>query len=508
MVAANCSGFACLLHVELDSSDSAFVVNPLRCFGVSWREIPVSAQPVFDIAGAHGILRRTISEDEMKMTKRLAVALVAVLLAANLVVATRIYSQAAATKSDKENPYKQLELMTRVMETIRTQYVDTNKVDYQELTYGALKGMVGSLDPHSQFMEPEVYEDMKSDTEGKFGGLGIQIGLSKEGFLTCIAPIEDTPAARAGLLPGDRIIKIEGKVTDRMSLQDAVKQLRGEPGTKVTFTVFRQKAKDPGDRIKDYTIIRDLVKVDSVKDAKLIEDGIGYIRITQFNEPTADEFEKALTSLEATGLDALIIDLRNNPGGLLESARKIASKFVPAGQLIVSTEGRDLSQKIVYRSERGKKRLECPLVVLVNSGSASGSEIVAGALKDLQRAVLVGEKTFGKGSVQSILALPDGSALRLTTAKYYTPSHQVIHEHGIEPNIVVPISEDDERKLMLQRARANLPPEEGTEKEKPVEDVQLSRAVDVLKGVKLFTKQTRSAKPVAANFVAKPSARP
>jgi carboxyl-terminal processing protease len=433
----------------------------------------------------------------MKMTRRLTVAAVVALLGLNLVVAVRIYSQ-AAPKAEKDNPYRQLELLTRVMEMIRKDYVDTNKVDYQELTYGALKGMVGGLDPHSQFMEPAVYDDMKQDTEGKFGGLGIQIGFSKEGFLTCIAPIEDTPAARAGLLPGDRIIKIEGKITDKMSLQDAVKQLRGEPGTKVTFTIFRVKAKEPGDKIKDYTIERAEIKVESVKDAKLIEDGIGYIRVTQFNEPTAAEFERVLANLEAKGMEALIIDLRNNPGGLLESARQISSKFVTAGQLIVSTEGRDLAQKIVYRSDRGKKRLDCPLVVLVNGGSASGSEIVAGALKDLKRAVLVGEKTFGKGSVQSILQLPDGSALRLTTAKYYTPSHQVIHEQGIEPNIIVPMSEDDERKLMMQRARVNLPPEEGAEKEKPVEDVQLSRAVDVLKGVKLFTKQSKAAKAVAA----------
>ncbi len=435
----------------------------------------------------------------MKLTKRLSVALIGLLLGLNLMVAARIYSEASA-KPDKENPYAQLELLTRVMELIRKDYVDTEKLSYRDLTYSALKGMVGSLDPHSQFMEPEVYQDMKEDTEGKFGGLGIVISMSKEGFLTVVAPMEDTPGARAGLLPGDRIIRIEGKVTDKMSLQEAVRQLRGEPGTKVKITVFRQKAKDPGERIKDYVIERAEIKVESVKDAKMLGDGIGYIRITQFNEPTADEFEKALVKLEEQGMSALVIDLRNNPGGLLESARKIASKFVPAGQLIVSTEGRDPTQKIVYRSERGKKRLDYPIVVLVNNGSASGSEIVAGALKDLKRAVLVGERTFGKGSVQSILPLPDGAALRLTTAKYYTPSHQVIHEQGVEPNILVPMSEDDERKLMLQRARANLPPEDDAtvEKEEPVVDVQLERAVDVLKGVKLFAQQAKSAQATLA----------
>jgi carboxyl-terminal processing protease len=424
------------------------------------------------------------------MTKRITITVVAVLLGANLFFAAKIYSE-ATSRGDKDNPYNQMELITQVMELIRKDYVDTDKVAYTNLTYGALKGMLSSLDPHSQFMDPQGYQDMKEDTEGKFGGLGIQIGMSREGFLSVIAPIEDTPASRAGILAGDRIIKIEGKPTDRMNLQEAVRQLRGDPGTKVTITIFRAKAKDPGDKIKDYTLTRDIIKVDSVKDVKMLSNNIGYIRITQFNEPTANEFEKALTKLEDQGMDALIIDLRNNPGGLLESARQIASKFVPAGDLIVSTEGRDPTQKLVYRADRGKKRLTYPIVVLVNNGSASGSEIVAGALQDLKRAVLVGETTFGKGSVQSILALRDGSAVRLTTAKYYTPSHKVIHEHGITPDIIVPVSEEDERKLAEQRVRAEVPAEEAVPKVEKIPDVQLERAIDVLKGVKLFARQAK-----------------
>jgi carboxyl-terminal processing protease len=433
--------------------------------------------------------------------KRITVGLVVVLLGINLAIAARIYSE-ASTKQDKDNPYAQMELITQVMELVRKEYVDTNSVAYKDLTYGALKGMLNSLDPHSQFMEPQVYEDMKEDTEGKFGGLGIQISMSKEGFITVIAPMEDTPAWRAGILPGDRIIKISGKVTEKMSLSDAVHQLRGDPGTKVTITVFRSKAKDPGDKIKDYTIERAFIDNPSIKDGKMLEDGIGYVRITQFNEPTADEFEAALTKLEAKGMTALIIDLRNNPGGLLESARKIASKFVPAGELIVSTEGRDLAQKIRYTSERGRKRLTYPIVILVNAGSASGSEIVAGALQDLHRAVLVGETTFGKGSVQSIIQLRDGSALRLTTAKYYTPSHKVIHEHGVTPDIIVPITEEDERKLVEQRARAGLPQDDTTEKTAPIADIQLDRAIDVIKGVKLFSKQLKVAKQGASGATA------
>jgi carboxyl-terminal processing protease len=425
--------------------------------------------------------------------KRVTIAVIVVLLGINLAIAAKIYSEASA-KQDKDNPYAQMELITRVMELVRKEYVDADKAAYTNLTYGALKGMLNSLDPHSQFMEPQVYQDMKEDTEGKFGGIGIVISMSKEGFLTVVAPMEDTPGAKAGLMPGDRIIKIDGKVTEKLGLQEAVRLLRGDPGTKVTITMFRSKAKDPGAKIKDFTIERAEIKVDSVKDEKILTDGIGYIRVTQFNEPTADEFEKALNNLEEKGMTALILDLRNNPGGLLESARKVASKFLPSGELIVSTEGRDLAQKTVYRSDRSKKRLSLPLVVLVNEGSASGSEIVAGALQDLKRAVLVGETTFGKGSVQSILQLGDGSAVRLTTAKYYTPSHKVIHEHGVTPDIIVPVSEENERKLLEQRARANLPPDETVEKTEPVTDVQLDRALDVIKGVKLFARQLKMTK--------------
>src|SRR5258706_4935761 len=394
--------------------------------------------------------------------KRITVALIVVLLGINLAIAAKIYSE-ASTKQDKDNPYAQMDLMTQVMELVRKEYVDGNAVSYRDLTYGALKGMVNSLDPHSQFMEPKAYEDMKEDTEGKFGGLGITISMSKDGFITVVAPMEGTPGARAGLLPGDRIIKIDGKVTEKMGLQDAVRQLRGDPGTSVTITIFRAKAKEAQDKVKDYAITREEIKVESVKDAKILQGGIGYVRITQFNEPTPKEFDESLTQLEKKGMDALIIDLRNNPGGLLEAARKIASKFVPAGELIVSTEGRDLAQKIVYRSDRGKK-LNIPVVVLINNGSASGSEIVAGALQDLKRAVLVGETSFGKGSVQSIVSLPDGSAVRLRTANNYTPSHKVIHEHDVVPDIVVPLSEEDERKLLEQRAKAGVPADENAEK--------------------------------------------
>ncbi|MCS7049577.1 MAG: S41 family peptidase [Verrucomicrobiae bacterium] len=423
--------------------------------------------------------------------KRVVTILVVAILGVNLALAARIYS-AATEKTAADDPYAQFKLAAQVMELIRANHVDGDKVSYQRLTYDALKGMVSSLDPHSQFMEPEMYQDMQTETEGKFGGLGIVISMSKDNALTIVAPMEDTPGARAGLLPGDRIIKIDGRPTEKMTLQEAVKLLRGEPGTKVTISVFRPKAKDPGERLKDYTIERAEIRVESVKDVKMLTDNIGYIRITQFNQPTADEFRKALDKLEKQGMDALVIDLRNNPGGLLEAAIKVASEFVPRGELIVSTEGRDPRQTQRYYSVGGKRRPNYPIAVLINGGSASASEIVSGALQDTKRAVVVGETSFGKGSVQSVIKLSDGSALRLTTAKYYTPSHRVIHEHGVTPDILVPISEEVERKLMEQRARANLPPEEG-EKVEPVPDEQLDRAVDVLKGVKLFARQMKAA---------------
>jgi carboxyl-terminal processing protease len=430
------------------------------------------------------------------MLKRIVIVLVVALLGVNLVIAAKIYSDATG-KAENENPYAQMELLTKVMELIRKDYVDADKTSYTNLTQGALRGMLNSLDPHSQFMDQQAYKGLEEETEGKFGGIGIQIGLSKEGFLTAIAPMEDSPAAKAGILPGDRIVKIAGRPTEKMSLDEAIKNLRGDPGTKVTLTIFRAKTQDPALRFKDYTLTRAEIKVDSVKDAKILTDGIGYIRVTQFGKHTVDDFEKALDKLSKQGMDALVLDLRNNPGGLLEAARGVASKFIPAGQIIVSTEGRDSSRNPPpYRSDREKKWLNLPVVVLVNGGSASGSEIVAGALQDLRRAVLVGETTFGKGSVQSILSLGDGTALRLTTAKYYTPSHKVIHEHGITPDIEVILTEEDERKLLEQRMRANLPPSEDDEiKPAPIADVQLDRAVDVLKGVKLLTKQAKKAKP-------------
>lgn len=391
---------------------------------------------------------------------------------------------------NKDSPYDNIEIFANVMEIIRKDYVDGEKLTYQDLTYGALKGMLNTLDPHSQFMEPASFEDMKQDTGGQFGGIGIVIGV-KDGVITVISPMEDTPGFKAGLLSGDKIIRIEGKATDRMTLQDAIKMLRGPPDTKVTITILRPKNRD----IKEMTITRASIKVESVKDVRMLPDKVGYVRITQFNEPTADELDKALIKLEKEGMIALVLDLRGNPGGLLESAVSVCGKFLPKGELVVFTEGRNIGVKNFYRVREDRMHPRYPIAVLINEGSASASEIVAGALQDTRRAIIVGETSFGKGSVQSVVPLRDGSAIRLTTAKYYTPSKKVIHEHGITPDIIVPMSEE-EWNHVIQR-RSQVVSEDGNDKEtkapmienkenSQMRDTQLDRAADLLKGINTY----------------------
>ena len=385
------------------------------------------------------------------MKRKILYGFLGLLLIFNLVVGVKVLTSSAAADSDDAG-YENLTVFTRALQLIRQDYVDANKIGYRDLTYSALRGMLASLDPHSQFMEPTDFRDMQDETRSEFGGLGIVVS-TKDGVLTVVSPMEDTPGFRAGILPGDQILRINGTTTEKMSLQDAINLLRGDPGQKVTLTIFRPSNKET----KDYVLQREIIKVASVKDAKILDQSItgnfkiGYLRITQFNEPTAQELDQKLNELQAKGMQALIVDLRYNPGGLLTSAVDVCGLFLPPKTMVVYTEGRDASQRREYdTSKNEKQRPNFPMVLLVNSGSASGSEIVAGALKDLNRAILVGETTFGKGSVQSVIQLPDGSALRLTTAKYYTPSKQVIHEKGITPNIKASLSPDQERALLLR----------------------------------------------------------
>ena len=420
------------------------------------------------------------------MKKRLFLS--SILLFTTLMLLTsRTFSAKQVAAGVDDSPYESLSILTRALQLIRQDYVDEKKISYRDLTYAAMRGMMQSLDPHSQFMAPKDFKGMQEETDSQFGGLGVVVSM-KDGAVTIISPMEDTPGFKAGLLPGDQVVKVNGRSTDKMQLSDVIQLLRGKPGEKVTITVFRPATKE----IKDFTIERALIKVDSVKDAKLIPSEtpgdfkVGYLRITQFNKPTAEDLAKKLNELEAQGMQALVLDLRCNPGGLLESAVKVCAEFLPPNQMVVYTEGRVPSQKKIYRTpEKGKQRAKYPVAILVNGSSASASEIVAGALKDLNRAILVGETTFGKGSVQSVIQMPDGSALRLTTAKYYTPSKQVIHEKGVTPNIQVALSPEQEKLLLLMRREES--PTEAVKKELVnFHDSQLDRAVDALKGALIY----------------------
>ena len=398
--------------------------------------------------------------------------------------------QPASTPAE-DSGYNEIATFAKAIELIRQDYVDGDKVTYHDLIYAAMKGMLSSLDPHSQFMDPDDFKDMQDDTRSRFNGLGVEVAL-KDGILTVVTPMEGTPAAKAGVLAGDEILKINGISTEKLSLQDAVDVLRGEPGQKITLTILRPSNK----QLKDFALERQEIKVASVKGARLLapeltgQFKVGYVRLVQFNEPTADEFGKALDELQKQGMQALVLDLRNNPGGLLNSAIDVLGQLLPANTRVVSTQGRASSQQHEYATPVGvKERPHFPVVVLVNEGSASGSEIVAGALKDLHRAIVVGETTFGKGSVQNVMQLPDGSALRFTTAKYFTPSKQVIQGNGVVPNILVPLTPDQERAVASLRNDDKIQPADATAIIK-AKDLQLLRGIDALKGVMIYAEQT------------------
>jgi carboxyl-terminal processing protease len=423
------------------------------------------------------------------MKRRITYGLVLLALGANLFIGTRMYL-ATAQAAEKDSAYPSLELFSVVLERVRKDYVDGQNLKYQDLVYGALKGMLNTLDPHSEFMEADKYKELQNDTQGAFGGLGIVISM-KDNFITVVSPMEDSPGCKAGILSGDRIIKIDGKSTEKMNVQDAVKYLRGDPGTKVSITTFRPTS----NKMQDYTLARAIINIDMVKDINskkefpLDENKIGYVRLVQFGEKTSSDLETALRKMK--GMQGLILDLRWNPGGLLEQAVDVCEKFLPRGQLVVSTEGRNAAQNSIRRAMGHDEIHGIPIVVLVNLGSASASEIVAGCLQDVKRAIILGEKTFGKGSVQSILPLMDGSALRLTTAKYFTPSHKVIHEEGITPDISVPMSDQEERDIVLQRMPGGIESLEGAERERVANarDPQLERAMDLLKGISMYTQR-------------------
>ncbi|MFH1413412.1 MAG: S41 family peptidase [Candidatus Omnitrophota bacterium] len=415
--------------------------------------------------------------------------LLVIIVVSSILLGFFVVTFAAMDKKAKDELFKQVELFSDSLAIIQSNYV--KEVTPKDLIYGALGGMLAALDPHSQFLDPETYGELKLDTEGKFGGLGIEITI-KDGLLTVVTPIEDTPAWKVGLKANDRIVKIDDELTRDITLTDAVKKLRGDPGTSVVLTVLRETEK----KLLELKITRGIIKIRNVKQAKILENGIGYIRLVEFRENALKEMNQALSMLDKEGMDALIMDLRNNPGGLLDIAVKIAGKFLDRDKMVVYTKGRIPSQDLEFLSKDPKPIVDIPIVVLINEGSASGSEIVAGCLQDYKRGIIVGMKSFGKGSVQTVIPLRDGSALRLTTSKYFTPQGKMIHEKGVMPDIIVEegkieITEESE-EVESRNVFDEIEKKENKGKKDKKEtfeyksDNQLMRAVDVLKTLKFY----------------------
>ena len=432
------------------------------------------------------------------MKRRVIFGLVGVALLLNLALGANIYFNAAAhPASDPDTAKASEKIFNDALQTIHDEYVDGKDLTYRQLVYSALKGAVGRLDPHSEFLDADSYQELQDDTEGQFGGVGLMVGM-KDGHMTVIAPMDDTPGSRAGILSGDRIVKVEGQSVDKLDISDVVKLLRGDPGSTVSLTVERPAT----GAVKTFILTRAVIQMDMVKDLNgqknfpLDANQIGYVRITQFGENTGDELEAAINRLKEQHLRGLIIDLRWNPGGLLDQAVEVCQKFLPPHQLVVSTEGRHTVERY-YARGNGDELKDIPIVVLVNLGSASAAEIVTGCLQDLHRAVVLGEKTFGKGSVQTVFPLDDGSALKLTVAKYYTPSHRVIHEHGITPDVYVPLTDAEEAAVLVKRTPGGLDslPDKERAGVMGYRDEQLDRAEDLLKGLILYDRLTASPKP-------------
>ena len=415
-----------------------------------------------------------------------------------------------------DKTYEELKVFSDVLDIIEKNYVDP--VDSKKLIRGAIQGMISSIDPHSAFLLPEAYKDLQIETKGHFSGVGIVITLQDK-VVTVISPIEGTPAYKAGIKAGDQIIKVDGEETKTMMLWEAVKKMRGKKGTSVVITVRREGVSDP----IDFTIVRDIIPLESVR-SHLLKPDCGYIRITNFRENTADDVKAALRKLESdnTPLKGLILDLRDNPGGLLDQAVEVADIFLEKGQ-IVSIKGRLKTHSKVYTAHPDKNERPHPMILLINAGSASASEIVAGALQDHGRALVLGTTSFGKGSVQTVEPLRDGSGLKLTIARYYTPDGHAIQARGIIPDIVVekkhfsPGEEETQPHMMEKDLRNHISPEpEGDMSEEVkekilemrgvkmpgenasdhvtrllTEDNQVQRALDILTSWQIFTKMSR-----------------
>jgi len=399
---------------------------------------------------------------------------------------------------DSEELFKEIQLFADSISLIGADYIEP--VPIKDLVYGAIQGMMRTLGGYNQFLDPESFEEIIVETKGEFGGVGISVGM-ESGVLTVISTMKDTPAFSAGIKAEDKIVKIDGKSTRDLAFDSAVEKLRGAAGTKVTITVFREKT----DKILEFTITRAIIKLESVKDAKIMEGDIGYIKISEFQEKTVEDLDKAISKLSKKGMKSLILDLRNNPGGLLDSAIEALDLFLKKGLLIVYIEGRNPAKKVEFLSEKEAKYADINLAVIVNKTSASAAEIFAGAMKDNKRALVVGMRTFGKGSVQTVIPLEDKSALRLTTAAYFTPRGENLRDNGIEPDIYVEqkelicekVSSDDEKDG--DRIFEKVEPVESVKKitEEEVYDNQLHTAVSVLKGIDVFFERTEKSTDAA-----------
>lgn len=416
----------------------------------------------------------------------------------------------AKPKNPEDDLYHQIEIFSDAITAIQHDYVET--VASKDIIYGALKGMLSALDPYSQFMDPDTFKELQVETEGEFGGLGIEITI-RDNLLTIITPLDGTPADRAGLQAQDRIVRIDAKITKDMTLTEAVKLMRGKPGTDVKLTIMRESEES----FKEIVVTRDIIEIKAVRNAKLLKDNIGYIKLTDFSEKTKSDLDLALEKLSQDGMDSLIFDLRNNPGGLLISSVETVSEFLPTGKLIVYTKGREQKQNVEYRATGQTKFKDMPLIVMINGGSASASEIVAGAIQDHKRGIILGTKSFGKGSVQTVIPMRDGSALRLTTAKYYTPLGRTINETGIIPDISVNAEPPRENKQAKKETNVfdkmedknnlnnendalpediesidgsmpekNIKEQENEEEEFIRDDNQLRAAINLMNGIKIY----------------------
>jgi carboxyl-terminal processing protease len=445
-----------------------------------------------------------------QFTRYALILLLGVFVGVGITLERAVNAERTATKeAEQPLPIDELRTFTEVFSRIKADYVEP--VDDKKLLRDAIQGMLSGLDPHSSFLDPEAFKEMRVGTEGEFGGLGIEVTM-EDGFVKVVSPIEDTPAARAGLKPGDLIIRLDEKAVKGMTLNDAVKQMRGKPGSDIVLTVVREGQPKP----LKFTVTRAVIKIQSVKH-RMLEDGFGYVRITQFQANTGDGLKDALTKLKLqnkNNLKGLVLDLRNNPGGVLNAAVAVSDAFLSSG-LIVYTEGRVADAELKFSATPPDLINGAPMVVLVNGGSASASEIVAGALQDHKRAVIMGTKTFGKGSVQTILPMSGGSALKITTARYYTPNGRSIQATGILPDVVTEeakvtkrdkSAEDSLKEADLaghlenkneNKSDDKTGAKKDKDKDKPAvkldiagEDYQLQEALNLLKGISIFREQS------------------